>query len=132
MISARLMAVGTAMVAAALAGCEQQVSYTEDVQPILFASCLSCHDKDSEGYLNSGFSLDSYEAVMKGTKFGAVVVPGSSESSSLYLVIAHKTAPEIHMPPHTDDALAEGRGISLTPDQIETLKLWIDQGAQDN
>ena len=62
-----------------LSACENQVRYTEDVQPILFSACLSCHDRDSEGYLNSGFSLDSYEAVMKGTNFGAVVVPGSQE-----------------------------------------------------
>lgn len=132
MISMRLFVLSLVVSGALLGGCEPQVSYTEDVQPILFASCLSCHDRDSEGYLNSGFSLDSYDAVMQGTKFGPVVVPGSSESSSLYLVIAHKTAPEIHMPPHTDDALAEGRGISLTDEQIETLKLWIDQGAVNN
>ena len=115
-----------------LSACENQVSYTEDVQPILFSACLTCHDRDSEGYLNSGFSLDSYEAVMKGTNFGAVVVPGSPESSSLYLVIAHKTAPEIHMPPHTDEALAEGRGFSLSEKQTETIRLWIEQGAQHN
>jgi hypothetical protein len=36
------------------------------------------------------------------------------------------------MPPHTDDALAEGRGISWTDEQIETLRLWIEQGAQNN
>lgn len=132
MISVRLLFVSLVASGAMLTGCEREVSYTEEVQPILFASCLSCHDTDSEGYLNSGFSLNSYEAVMKGTKFGAVVIPGSSESSSLYLVIAHKTAPEIHMPPHTDNALAEGRGFSLSDKQIETIKLWIDQGATDN
>ena len=131
MTSIKLIAIALAA-SVVLAGCEQSVSYTEDVQPILFASCLSCHDKNSEGYLKSGFSLDSYDAVMKGTKFGPVVVAGSSESSSLYLVIAHKTAPEIHMPPHTDDALAEGRGVSLTDEQMETVKLWIDQGAENN
>jgi hypothetical protein len=50
----------------------------------------------------------------------------------MYLVVAHKTASEIHMPPHTDDALAEGRGVSLTEDQIETIRLWIAQGAKNN
>ena len=132
MISVRLLFVSLVASGAMLTGCEREVSYTEEVQPILFASCLSCHDTDSEGYLNSGFSLDSYDAVMKGTKFGAVVVAGSPESSSLYLVVAHKTAPEIHMPPHTDDALAEGRGISLTEEQIESVRLWIEQGAINN
>jgi hypothetical protein len=132
MISTRLFYLGIIGICAGMTGCERQVSYTEDIQPMLFASCLQCHDQNSEGYLNSGFSLDSYDAVMQGTKFGAVVVAGSPESSSLYLVVAHKTAPEIHMPPHTDDALAEGRGISLTEEQIESVRLWIEQGAQNN
>ena len=132
MTSVKLFSLGLVGLCTALVGCEQQVSYTEDIQPMLFASCLQCHDKSSEGYLNSGFSLDSYDAVLKGTKFGAVVVAGSPESSSLYLVVAHKTAPEIHMPPHTDDALAEGRGISLTEEQIESVRLWIEQGAINN
>ena len=132
MTSMKSFALCLAACGLSLTGCDNKVSYTEDVQPIMFASCLSCHDQNSEGYLNSGFSLDSYESVMKGTKFGAVVVPGSAESSSLYLVVAHKTASEIHMPPHTHDALAEGRGVSLTEEQIETIKLWIEQGALNN
>ena len=132
MTSLRLIAAGLAGICTGLVGCERQVSYIEDVQPMLFASCLQCHDRASEGFLNSGFSLDSYDAVMKGTKFGPVVVAGSPESSSLYLVVAHKTAPEIHMPPHTDDALAEGRGVSLTEKQIEVVRLWIEQGAHNN
>ncbi len=132
MTSMKSFALCLAACGLSLTGCEKQVSYTEDVQPILFSACLSCHDKSSEGYLKSGFSLDSYESVMSGTNFGAVVVPGSAESSSLYLVVAHQTAPEIHMPPHTHDALAEGRGVILSDEQIETFKLWIDQGALNN
>jgi len=115
-----------------LVGCERQIGYADDVQPIFLAHCISCHDKSAEGYESSGFSLGDYDSVIKGTKFGPVVVPNSSISSSLYLVIAHKTAPEIHMPPHHEDALAEGRGISLTEDQIEVIRAWIDQGAQNN
>lgn len=132
MTSTKCFILSLAACALLLSACEKQVSYTEDVQPILFSACLTCHDRDSEGYLNSGFSLDSYEAVMKGTNFGAVVVPGSPESSSLYLVIARKTAPEIHMPPHADEALAEGRGFSLSEKQTETIRLWIEQGASNN
>jgi hypothetical protein len=108
------------------------VSFADDVQPILAVSCIACHDKSAEGYATSGFSLGDYQSVMKGTNFGPVVVAGSSFSSSLYLVIAHKTEPEIHMPPHHEDAWAEGRGTPLTEEQIETIKLWIDQGAKNN
>ena len=115
-----------------LIGCDREVSFADDVQPIFAASCVECHDKSAEGYATSGFSLGDYDSVMKGTNFGPVVVPGSSMSSSLYLLVAHKTDPKIHMPPHRDDALAEGRGVSLSEAQIETVRAWIDQGAQDN
>jgi len=115
-----------------LVGCEREVSFSKEVQPVLTASCISCHNENAEGYISSGFSLADYDAVMKGTNFGPVVIPGSSASSTLYLLVAHKTDPKIHMPPHTEDALAEGRGASLTVEQIELIKDWIDQGAQDN
>ena len=115
-----------------LFGCERGVSFAGDVQPLLTASCVQCHDKSAEGYAASGFSLEDYDSVMKGTNLGAVVVAGSRMSSALYLVIAHKTDPAIQMPPHHDNALAEGRGVALTDEQIEMIGAWIDQGAKDN
>ena len=60
------------------------------------------------------------------------VVPGSRLSSTLYLVVAGKTAPEIRMPPHHDESWAEGRGAALSARQIEMIGAWIDQGAKDN
>ena len=36
------------------------------------------------------------------------------------------------MPPHTHDALAEGRVVIISDEQIETFKLWIDHGALNN
>lgn len=115
-----------------LSGCEQKISFSDDVQPIFLASCVECHDKSAEGYASSGFSLGDYESVMKGTKFGPVVIANSSISSTLYLVIASKTSPEIHMPPHHDNALAKGRGRPLSENQIGIIQAWIDQGAQNN
>lgn len=115
-----------------LSGCDRTISFGDDVQPIFLASCIECHDKSAEGYAVSGFSLSDYDSVMKGTRFGPVVIANSSISSTLYLVIASKTSPEIHMPPHHDNALAEGRGAPLSEHQIEIIQKWIDQGAQNN
>lgn len=115
-----------------LSGCERQISFAGDIQPIFLASCIVCHDKSAEGYASSGFSLGDYESVMKGTKFGPVVIANSSISSTLYLVIASKTSPEIHMPPHHDNSLAEGRGMPLSEHQIGLIQAWIDQGARNN
>ena len=122
----------------ALAGCERAasppsaVSFANDVQPILTAKCVQCHSVAAEGVAASGVNLSDYGGVMKGTTFGPIVVPESSESSVLYLTVAHLTEPEIHMPPHHRDAMAEGRGTSLTEAEIGTIKDWIDQGALNN
>ncbi len=117
---------------AIMSGCERQVSFVEDVQPILLASCIECHDQSAEGQAISGLNLRDYDGLMSGTQFGKVVVPGSSMSSALYLTVANVTAPEIHMPPHHEDKWAQGQGNPLTEDQVETIKDWIDQGALDN
>jgi len=115
-----------------LFGCERPISYSADVQPILNESCLSCHNRAGEGSVTSGFSVSDYADVLEGTSLGPVVIPGSSESSNLYRVIAMKTAPEIRMPPHHDVSWAEGRGVPLSEEQIGIIKDWIDQGAKDN
>lgn len=114
------------------AGCSKPVSYSEEVQPILTASCLHCHDGTGEGSSASGFNVTDYDSLMKGTKFGPVVVAGESAASTLYRLIGHKADPKIQMPPHHDVTLAEGRTESLTEAQVETIKLWIDQGAKNN
>ena len=116
-----------------LTACGQgQVSYSSDIQPILDRYCASCHSGTGEGAQRSEYLVTGYDGVMQGTKFGQVVVPGSRLSSSLYLVVAGKTAPEIRMPPHNDESLAAGRGVMLSADAIETIGLWIDQGAKNN
>ena len=114
-------------------GCGQgEVSFADDVQPIFAKSCISCHSGVGEGVTNSAYLMVDYDSVMKGTTFGPVVVPGSRMSSSLYLVVAGKTSPEIRMPPHNDESFAEGRGVMLSANVVETIGLWIDQGAKNN
>ena len=52
------------------------VSFSEDVLPLLKFKCGACHLPGGEGAEKSGFEVTSYETVMKGTKFGAMIVPG--------------------------------------------------------
>ena len=133
-MSAKLLfTVGILVLSVQLSGCGQStVSYAADVHPIFQRHCLECHNRSGEGVAASGFSVQDYASVMKGTNFGPVVVPGSSISSTLYLLIAQKTAPEIQMPPQHPESLAEGRGTALSEKEIEIVAAWIDQGAQDN
>jgi len=114
-------------------GCARdEISFFADVQPILEKYCIECHNSSGEGVTTSGFSVHDYDSVMKGTRFGRVVVPGSGISSTLYLLVSHKTSPEIQMPPHHRQAWAQGRGSPLSQNEIEIIQIWIDQGAQDN
>jgi len=91
--------------------------------PILEQRCLACHRVGAEGYENSGFSVESYEAVMRGTKYGPVIEPGYSYASTLQVLISHRSDPAIAMPQAT---------TPLTKGEIETIGTWIDQGALDN
>ena len=116
-----------------MSGCGQgEVSFADDIQPIIAKSCISCHSGVGEGATATEYLMVDYDSVMKGTQFGPVIVPGSRMSSSLYLVVAGKTSPEIRMPPHNDESFAEGRGVMLSANAVETIGLWIDQGAQNN
>ncbi len=78
-----------------LAGCtgEGAVSYSRDVQPILQANCLSCHQQGGAGYETSGFSMASYDDLMKGTKFGPMIVAGDSEGSNLIVLMEGRADP---------------------------------------
>lgn len=116
----------------AVSGCSREVSFEKDVMPILSSSCLSCHDGSGEGSSASGFSVSNYADVMAGTKFGEVVIAGDSASSTLYRLIGHKADPSIHMPPHHDSSNASVKVDPLSDAQVETIRLWIDQGALDN
>jgi hypothetical protein len=97
-----------------------QVTYTADVEPIIQQHCLECHVPGQEGAEASGYVMDSFEGVMKGTKYGPVIVAGSSESSSLYRLVSGQADPSIQMP-HGKEP--------LSTDQVKTIRLWIDKGA---
>lgn len=115
-----------------LSGCERQVSFSEDVQPVLAANCAGCHSGYAEGETSTGLNVTDYASLMHGTRLGEVVVPGSAASSTLYLVVSGESAPEIQMPPHHEDSLAEGRGAPLDRNEVQLIKDWIDQGAKNN
>jgi hypothetical protein len=114
------------------AGCTKQVSFSQNVRPILNAKCLSCHDGSGEGSTQSGFNVKTYDNLIAGTKLGKVIVPGDAVSSTLFRLISHQASPEIHMPPHGGQSLAKGKGEPLTDAEIDTIKLWINQGAKNN
>ena len=102
---------------------QPRVSFAEDVLPILKFKCSSCHAPGGEGYEKSGFDVTSYEGVMKGTKFGPMIVPGDPETSNLMRLLDWRVSPEIRMP--------HGKKQLSVCDR-DSIRTWIFDGAKDN
>ena len=108
----------------AMAGCApSDVSYSKDVQPILSKNCSECHAPGQKGYAASGLDTTSYQALMKGGKFGPLVKPGDALSSSLNMLVEGRAHASIRMP-HGREKLADA--------DIEKLKVWVNEGAKNN
>ncbi len=111
--------------AAILSGCgsEQKVTYKSNIKPILDRHCAECHLPGGTGAVKTQFLVDSYDNLMKGTKFGPVIVAGDSLSSSLYRLVSGKVDKSIQMP--------HSKG-PMTASEIAAIEKWIDQGALNN
>jgi uncharacterized membrane protein len=110
-----------------LAGCASQprVSFQKDVYPILEDNCLACHTPpQGKGYLKTHLNMQSYETLMRGTVYGQVVLPGDSRHSILNMLVEGRAEASMRMPHERDEP--------LTPQEIEVLRLWVEQGAQNN
>ena len=101
----------------------EAVSFKEDILPLLKWRCASCHEPGGAGYEKSGLDLTSYAGVMKGTKFGPMIIPREPESSNLMLLLDWRASPALRMP-HGQKQLS-----SCDRNSIRT---WIRQGAKDN
>ena len=107
-----------------LAACGQkEISFKADVQPILKQYCVECHAQGGQGQEKSGLIVDSYESLMKGTRFGAIVKPGDTLTSAMIMLVEGRADASIKMP-HGKE--------SLPKDKIEALKKWVEQGAKNN
>jgi len=108
-----------------LAGCSAgpaSISFQSEIKPLLDKYCSECHLKGGTGAEASGFVTETYASIMKGTKFGPVVIAGDPLSSSLYRLVAGKVDPSIRMP-HGKKALSEA--------EILKIEHWIEQGAKE-
>lgn len=100
-----------------------EVSFSDDILPILKLRCVECHQPGGMGYEKSGLDLRSYESLMKGTRFGPVVVPRQPLISTLNAAIEWRTSSQIHMPYHRK---------KLTACEIRLFRQWVAQGARNN
>ncbi len=102
---------------------QTKMSFKEDVLPIFMGRCQSCHQPGGEGTEKSGLDLTSYAGLMKGTKFGRMVIPGDAQSSNLMWLLDWRASPELRMP--------HGKKKLSTCDR-DAIRAWIQEGAKDN
>ena len=101
----------------------QPISFKMEVLPIFQHACIQCHQPGGIGYERSGLDLRSYAGVMKGTKYGAVVLPGEPFTSNLMVLLEGRAAKSIQRPLHRNP---------LRPAYINIIRQWIQEGAKDN
>lgn len=91
------------------------VSFSEQIAPILTKRCIECHGEEKA---ELSLRLDSYEGVMTGSEYGAVVEPGDPDASILVEMIAYGDMPE--------------EGDPVPPEELELIVTWIAEGAKNN
>ena len=105
-----------ALIFAAVASAQQQeIEFNREVRPILSDKCFGCHGPDATTR-KIRLRLDSESAA------AAAIVPGDTDKSLLVRRITAES-PAMRMPPAAS-------GLKLSPQEIETLRRWVAQGAR--
>src|SRR4051812_2161016 len=94
---------------------EDKVDFVKQIKPNFAETCYSCHGpKKQKGKLR----LDSPDAIKKGGKDGAVLVPKDSAKSPIYTRVA--------LPPTHDDVMPPSdEGKPLAKEKIDLIKKWV-------
>lgn len=131
-----ILAMGTAIASGSVAGDGSQgdpappatrraetppVDFARDVRPILSDNCFACHGPD-ENARKAGLRLDLQEGALGQLGSGGVAVVAGDPDESELIFRVETDDPEAKMPP-------PGSGKELSPDQIDLLRRWVEQGA---
>ncbi len=103
----------------------ENVSYADQVQPIFNNSCggSGCH---TDGGSANGVRLSNYSQTINsvGASYGTdIVVAGDASASPLF--------DKIQSSPDRGSRMPLGRS-PLSSTQIETIRVWINEGAENN
>lgn len=98
-----------------------KIDFNRDVKPILSEKCFKCHGPDAQQVFGK-LRLDQEANATKDRGGYRVIHAGNSKDSELMKRVMAKE--DERMPP-ADSGLP-----ALTPKEIQTLRTWIDQGAQ--
>ena len=97
------------------------VDFEREIRPLLSNNCFQCHGPDA-GTREAELRLDTKGGAFADNGGSTVIVPGDPEASELLRRIGADDSAE-QMPPADSDY------ARLTPEQIDTIRRWIAEGA---
>ena len=101
---------------------DEPVRFNRDVRPILAEHCFACHGFDS-ARRQAGLRLDQRDGATQVLDSGTrAIVPGDVAASELWKRVKSND-PDLRMPPPESKH-------TLAATELETLKRWIEQGAE--
>ncbi len=99
-----------------------RISFNREIRPILSDACFQCHGPDDK-QRKGGLRLDVKESALKAAESGATAIVAGKVDASELIKRLITTDENLRMPP-------KGSGKTISPQQIETLKRWITEGAE--
>src|SRR5262249_33780735 len=94
----------------------RKVEFNRELRPILADNCFTCHGP-AKSARKAGLRFDTRDGLF----VEDTVVPGEPGKSKLWERVSSKDAQHVMPPPST--------GRKLSAQQLESLRLWIEQGA---
>lgn len=96
-----------------------RVYFKNTIEPLINSNCAipGCHDAATQ---SDGVDLSSYQSI----KSTADVRPGNPGGSDLYEVLVESDPSKLMPPPSSS--------ISLTTEEIQAIRDWIQQGAEND
>ncbi len=94
----------------------ESVSFMKDIAPWMLDYCMRCHGQNNP---RSGFSVMTFEDILRGGDTGEVVIPGKPDDSRLWHLVGLQDP--IKMP--------QGQAL-LKEKNANDLKTWIAEGAK--
>lgn len=101
-------------------GSVDNIVYSQHVQPLLKKNCLSsgCHNSADRA---NGLDLSSWDSLIRGSDFGAVIISGSAEHSHLVEHLKGEIFPQMPL-----------KRKPLPRQQIDFIARWVDEGARND
>jgi mono/diheme cytochrome c family protein len=117
---AGMIGLGLGLLVAQGASPAGKVDFSKDVLPILSDKCFHCHGPDDSGR-KAKLRLDTQEGAFRVKDGVANIVKGKPEQSEIIVRVLSKDEDELMPPPSSHR--------TLTEEQKQTLKRWVEQGA---